>query len=103
MKKLLGLIVLSACFLSMVPVLAAPVTSAPLMTAAEFKEREEENRNKVEFKRNAAETKVTFQKAEGDKCGRCWKVLPEVGENKEHPTLCIRCAEAVKQQKQKAA
>ncbi|HQX27106.1 MAG TPA: isoleucine--tRNA ligase [Alphaproteobacteria bacterium] len=52
---------------------------------------------------NAAETKVTFQKAEGDKCGRCWKVLPEVGENKEHPTLCIRCAEAVKQQKQKAA
>lgn len=51
----------------------------------------------------AAETKVAFQKAEGDKCGRCWKVLPEVGENKEHPTLCIRCAEAVKQQKAKAA
>jgi isoleucyl-tRNA synthetase len=51
----------------------------------------------------AAETKVTFQKAEGDKCDRCWKVLPEVSENKEHPTLCIRCAEAVKQQKAKAA
>jgi isoleucyl-tRNA synthetase len=51
----------------------------------------------------AAETKVTFQKAEGDKCGRCWKVLPEVGENKEHPTLCIRCVQAVKQQKEKAA
>ncbi|MEO3432700.1 isoleucine--tRNA ligase [Inquilinus sp. CAU 1745] len=33
--------------------------------------------------------------AEGEKCERCWKVLPEVGENPDHPTLCGRCAEAV--------
>ncbi len=33
--------------------------------------------------------------AEGTKCERCWKVLPEVGQNKIHPTLCIRCREAV--------
>ncbi|MDE8348481.1 MAG: isoleucine--tRNA ligase [Acidocella sp.] len=33
--------------------------------------------------------------APGTKCERCWRVLPEVGENKTHPTLCIRCCEAV--------
>lgn len=29
------------------------------------------------------------------KCGRCWKHLPEVGTHAKHPTLCGRCAEAV--------
>lgn len=33
--------------------------------------------------------------AEGEKCERCWQVLPEVGEDKSHPTLCHRCADAV--------
>ncbi|MFO1026162.1 MAG: isoleucine--tRNA ligase [Acetobacteraceae bacterium] len=31
----------------------------------------------------------------GDKCARCWKVLTEVGTDKTHPTLCLRCADAV--------
>ena len=34
-------------------------------------------------------------KAPGDKCARCWKVLPEVGSQAAHPTLCLRCADAV--------
>ncbi|MCG8509326.1 MAG: isoleucine--tRNA ligase [Rhodospirillales bacterium] len=34
--------------------------------------------------------------AEGDKCGRCWKVLDEVGSDTEHPDLCGRCADAVR-------
>ncbi len=33
--------------------------------------------------------------AEGAKCARCWRVLPEVGSIGAHPTLCRRCAEAV--------
>jgi len=33
--------------------------------------------------------------ADGSKCERCWRVLPEVGTNAAHPTLCIRCCEAV--------
>jgi isoleucyl-tRNA synthetase len=33
--------------------------------------------------------------APGTKCERCWRVLPEVGANPTHPTLCIRCCEAV--------
>jgi isoleucyl-tRNA synthetase len=33
--------------------------------------------------------------APGRKCDRCWRVLPEVGSNKAHPTLCLRCTDAV--------
>jgi isoleucyl-tRNA synthetase len=33
--------------------------------------------------------------APGDKCERCWRVLPEVGEDKAHADLCHRCADAV--------
>ncbi|MFN7709591.1 MAG: isoleucine--tRNA ligase [Holosporales bacterium] len=34
--------------------------------------------------------------AEGDKCQRCWKVLPEVG-HQHHPDVCQRCDDAVQQ------
>ncbi len=34
-------------------------------------------------------------KAAGEKCARCWRVLPEVGAQAEHPELCLRCADAV--------
>ncbi len=33
--------------------------------------------------------------ADGQKCERCWKILPEVGENKKYPEICHRCADAV--------
>jgi isoleucyl-tRNA synthetase len=33
--------------------------------------------------------------APGEKCERCWKVLPEVGTHPAHPSLCTRCCEAV--------
>ncbi|MBE9555119.1 MAG: class I tRNA ligase family protein, partial [Proteobacteria bacterium] len=33
--------------------------------------------------------------AEGEKCERCWRVLPEVGANGEAPGVCDRCADAV--------
>ena len=33
--------------------------------------------------------------ADGTKCARCWRVLPEVGRQPNHPTLCARCADAV--------
>jgi isoleucyl-tRNA synthetase len=33
--------------------------------------------------------------ADGQKCERCWRVLPEVGATQNHPTLCLRCCEAV--------
>ena len=37
---------------------------------------------------------VVFQMAEGEKCARCWKILPDVG-NHQHPGVCGRCAEAL--------
>ncbi len=33
--------------------------------------------------------------APGAKCARCWRILPEVGSQAAHPTLCLRCADAV--------
>jgi len=33
--------------------------------------------------------------AEGAKCARCWRVLPEVGAQSAHPALCGRCVEVV--------
>jgi isoleucyl-tRNA synthetase len=38
---------------------------------------------------------VRIAVAAGEKCQRCWKVLPEVGTVPDHPELCIRCADAV--------
>ena len=35
------------------------------------------------------------QLATGEKCGRCWRVLEEVGGHADHPELCDRCHDAV--------
>ena len=35
---------------------------------------------------------VQVEPAQGAKCERCWKILPSVGRDSEHPTLCGRCA-----------
>jgi isoleucyl-tRNA synthetase len=37
---------------------------------------------------------VVFEKADGQKCERCWKVLPDVGTHK-HPGTCARCNETL--------
>ena len=40
--------------------------------------------------------KVTVQAAEGEKCERCWIYSDTVGKDAEHPTVCARCAAALK-------
>ncbi|MBD3786572.1 MAG: isoleucine--tRNA ligase [Sphingomonadales bacterium] len=37
---------------------------------------------------------VVFEPAEGEKCGRCWRILPDVGSHK-HPHTCARCNDAL--------
>ncbi|KPN64125.1 Isoleucyl-tRNA synthetase [Aliiroseovarius crassostreae] len=37
---------------------------------------------------------VVFEKAAGEKCGRCWKILPDVGKH-DHPDTCGRCNSAL--------
>jgi len=39
------------------------------------------------------------KKADGQKCERCWHWEMDIGQNTEHPTICGRCIEAVKQLK----
>ncbi len=39
---------------------------------------------------------VVFAKAEGNKCARSWKILPEVGTDPEYPDLSLRDANAVR-------
>jgi isoleucyl-tRNA synthetase len=43
------------------------------------------------------ELEVSVSKADGQKCARCWHWETDIGRNAEHPTLCGRCVEAVKQ------
>ena len=37
---------------------------------------------------------VVFERAEGAKCARCWKILPDVGAH-AHPGVCARCDAAL--------
>jgi len=38
---------------------------------------------------------VSVQKADGDKCERCWHILPTVNSDPAYPGLCPRCVENV--------
>ncbi|MEX2445792.1 MAG: class I tRNA ligase family protein, partial [Dehalococcoidia bacterium] len=43
----------------------------------------------------APDVGVVVALAEGDKCERCWRVLPDVGSDPRHPGICGRCVGAV--------
>ncbi|MFI8686346.1 isoleucine--tRNA ligase [Rossellomorea sp. NPDC077527] len=43
------------------------------------------------------ENNIVVEKADGETCDRCWVVTTTVGEDKDHPTLCTRCASVVKE------
>jgi isoleucyl-tRNA synthetase len=49
----------------------------------------------VQIVSDPAEPPATITPAPGYKCVRCWRVLPEVGLQPGHPTLCERCTDAV--------
>ena len=38
----------------------------------------------------------TVTKAKGEKCERCWIYSEELGTDANHPTLCPRCTEVMK-------
>jgi isoleucyl-tRNA synthetase len=50
---------------------------------------------------NISDSVTTFEflvsKADGQKCERCWHWEIDIGQSAEHPTICGRCIEAVKQ------
>jgi isoleucyl-tRNA synthetase len=49
----------------------------------------------LRFAPAAAAPAAHIGRAEGQKCARCWRVLPEVGTDARHPALCLRCTDAV--------
>ena len=60
--------------------------------------RELLNVSQVQLENGGGETVfATVSKADGQKCERCWHWETNVGSHAEHPTICERCVEAVKQ------
>lgn len=49
----------------------------------------------VEVKENK-EFRIEVAVADGEKCERCWMYSTTVGEDKENPTICHKCSEALK-------
>jgi isoleucyl-tRNA synthetase len=41
--------------------------------------------------------KIEVLAADGEKCSRCWNYRTDVGKDKEHPSICMRCVGAVKE------
>ncbi len=50
----------------------------------------------VSLQEEPGELQVEALAGEGEKCQRCWMVLPEVGSDQEYPDLCPRCAGRVR-------
>ncbi len=52
--------------------------------------------SEIEILENDSDLEISIEKAEGEKCERCWSISRTVGTDKEHPTLCSRCCENLK-------
>ncbi len=44
----------------------------------------------------ASDIRITVEKSAAAKCERCWNYRDAVGKDRDHPTLCERCVEAVR-------
>jgi len=52
--------------------------------------------NAVEDGETLKGVKATVEKAEGQKCARCWTYSVTVGEDPENPEVCARCSQVLK-------
>jgi isoleucyl-tRNA synthetase len=52
--------------------------------------------SQVRFGSGEAATETEASVAPGEKCARCWRVLPEVGSDQTYRELCARCADAMR-------
>jgi isoleucyl-tRNA synthetase len=87
---------------SRVTVFVSPETNAEI--AEKFAEdfRELLNVSRLKFERGVVSQVCTVERADGQKCERCWRWELDVGKNPAHPTICGRCVEAVGQAKRDA-
>jgi isoleucyl-tRNA synthetase len=54
-----------------------------------------ERSTNTEGESGAAAASVKVERAEGEKCERCWNYSTRVGESERYPTACERCVEAL--------
>lgn len=50
----------------------------------------------LQLEKSDEEMKVEVEQAEGQKCERCWMYSKTVGQDKDNPTICNRCSQAIK-------
>ncbi|HUI79548.1 MAG TPA: isoleucine--tRNA ligase [Bryobacteraceae bacterium] len=53
--------------------------------------------SQVVLERGGGPLEVEIERAQGQKCERCWKYTTDVGKSAEFPTLCAACVEAVQE------
>jgi len=53
--------------------------------------------SQVVLEHGADGLEIEIERAQGQKCERCWKYTTDVGNNAEFPTLCVPCVEAVQE------
>jgi isoleucyl-tRNA synthetase len=59
--------------------------------------RELLNVSQLQADSGVGELLISVSQADGQKCERCWHSETDIGRHTDHPTLCGRCVEAVKQ------
>jgi isoleucyl-tRNA synthetase len=76
----------------------APNSFAEIVERSTIDFRELANISQIVFKKesNTSLSYCSVSKADGQKCERCWHWETDIGQNAEHPTICGRCVEAVK-------
>ncbi|MFS0688165.1 isoleucine--tRNA ligase [Sporosarcina sp. 179-K 8C2 HS] len=73
---------------------AEDIDYAQFFIVSKFEEGEEGNLPSEALKLDSAT--VLVEKADGEKCDRCWTISETVGTDSDHPALCSRCANVVK-------
>jgi isoleucyl-tRNA synthetase len=76
-------------------VLPLPAEDIPLLTPEEWAELAIVSQLDLVPAGDVPGGAVQVAAAPGEKCARCWRVLPEVGQAAGHAALCLRCADAV--------
>jgi isoleucyl-tRNA synthetase len=80
-----------------VTISVAPQTSTEIAEKLRDDFRELINVSQLNFTRSPGLPVCAVARADGQKCERCWRWELDTGKYPEHPTLCGRCVEAVRQ------
>jgi isoleucyl-tRNA synthetase len=56
---------------------------------------EESSKDTSGFSIGSHQSMFDIKKSDAPKCERCWRYVPDVGNEDNYPTVCLRCAEAL--------